>query len=157
MQIRKATLADVDELVKLQDGLVKFHEKLRGSYAWEQTTQGRKKVWRKWAEKVIRSPKMTIMVAVEDGKIVGYMLGAFTKRPPIFKVNKSGVISDVFVAEKYRKKGTGRAIVKEMLKWFKSQGVDYVETSADTRNPLAKKAWHSYGFKDFRIRMMRKI
>ncbi len=154
---RKAKLSDIDDIFKLRDGFVRFHETLRGTDPWEQTILERKQVWRKWAEKVIKSPKMTILIAIDGHRPIGYMLGIINKRPSIFKVRTIGLILDTFVLEKYRNKGVGREILKEMLNWFKSKGVEYVETSVDTRNDLAKKAWRSYGFKDFRTMMIRMV
>jgi len=154
MKIRKAKLSDVNEISYLNSLLMKYHIKF--DRYWNVKKDARK-TYSKYVRKMIRSPKATVFVADDGGKIVGFTSGKIEKRPPIFKIEKCGKVDSTFVLKQYRRRGIGKKLIDELIKWFKSKGIEYVELEVDTRNKIALKAWKKFKFKRFLIKKKKKI
>jgi len=154
LKIRKAKLKDVDRIYYLQSLLMKYHIKFDDFW---RGNKDRRKNFCKHVRSTIRSSNGLVLVAEYNGKIVGYSLAKIKKRPPIFKIQKIGHIHDAFVMKQYRKRGIGRRLVNESLKWFKSKGMNYVEADVDVRNKLGLNAWKKFKLKPYLLRLKRKI
>ena len=150
MIVRKAKIKDVDEITNLNYLLMKYHEKIDKYY---EINKDHRKIHNKYVKKLIRSKNALVLVAEVNGKIVGTMYGAIKKRPPVMEVKKFGHLGDAFILKKYRKQGIGKKLTKELMKWFKSKRVKFVELEADIRNETAMKSWESLGFKSFMVKM----
>lgn len=66
-------------------------------------------------------------VAEEDGRIVGFMISYLL--PFGFGVERSAWISTVGVDPKYMGQGIGGRMAREILSFYRSEGVRYVHTS----------------------------
>lgn len=153
IKVRKAKIKDADEISNLNYLLMKYHEKFDNYY---KINKNHRKIYSKYIKKFIRSKNTLVLVAEVDKKIVGLMLGAIEKRPPIMKVVKFGHLKDTFVLPGYRRRGIGKILAKELMKWFESKEVEFVELESDIRNKIGVKAWKSLGFKPFMVKMKKK-
>jgi ribosomal protein S18 acetylase RimI-like enzyme len=154
IQIRRCKIRDLKSVVDLQSKLVEVHQKLDAYWG---TVKDAKSIWQNHARKSVYSPNALILVAEEADRIVGYVMGYIKRRPPIFKVQRCGEITDIFVSEAYRRKGVGQELVDGLIKWFKSKAVEYVEVKVDVRNKAAVDFWHACDFEDFVSRMKKQI
>lgn len=159
ISIKKAKIKDVEEVAVLSEKFFNYHHKLRhgGIEPWKQTVSNRKYLCKNWAKMVIRSRNETLFIALDNGKIVGYVLGVLEQRPPVFKIKKVGNIYNLFVLDKYRRQRIGKRLLQYILKWFKSKKVKYAKIDVDWKNELGKKVWEKYGFKKYNLSMMKKI
>lgn len=154
IKIRKARLKEVGEISKLQGLLMEGHRKF--DEYW-QARKGARKAFASYAKRMIHSPNAVLFVAEDNGKIVGYSLGKIEKRPPIFKIQKTGQITDAFVLKEYRRKGLAKRMVNRLIEWFKSKGIDIVELDVDNRNDIGMKVWKKMKFERYMIRKKRRI
>jgi len=150
MIVRKAKIKDADEITKLNYLLMKYHEKIDKYY---NINKDHRKICNKYVKKLIRSKNALVLVAEVNEKIVGTMYGAIKKRPPIMKVRKFGHLGDAFILKKYRKQGVGKKLTEELMKWFKSKKIEFVELEVDVRNKIGLKSWKRLGFKPFMTKM----
>jgi ribosomal protein S18 acetylase RimI-like enzyme len=60
-----------------------------------------------------------------------------------------GFICDIFIEKKFRHKGVGEALIKNMVKWFKSKKIRDVELNVYSKNIKALKIYKHLGFKEF--------
>ena len=61
-------------------------------------------------------------------------------------LRKQAVIEDMLVDENYRKKGLGRKILKDLLKWAKDNNMDTIELTTNPKRIAANKLYKSEGF-----------
>lgn len=154
MKIRKAKPEEVGQIADLQQDLM-LHEKKIDSTFYDISKAARKR-FIEFAKKKIENRNSRLLVAIADGKIVGYIMGWVKERPPVFKLKKVGYISDCFVAEKFRGKGIGDKLVQRMLAWFKIKKLNYAELVVTSRNKLGLTVWENLGFEEYR-KIMRRI
>ena len=155
VQIRKAKRDDIDRIVELNKQLTDYHRRLDKYY---KPGSEIKKTFRKYLlEDIIGKRNTRVLVAEINGKIIGYFIGKIKKTKPIIVPKKVGRISDAFVEKEYRKSGIGRAMFRELIKWFKENKIKYVELSVHSKNEIGIKAWQKFGFKEFLKTMRLKI
>ena len=99
-----------------------------------------------WILKNIKGENTVVFVAEVEGKIVGYSLG-WVSQPWAYK-GKRGYICDCFVEKSFRRRGIGKALVKAMLEWFTSKGVECVEADVYSSNVPSLKLFKKLGFEE---------
>lgn len=86
-----------------------------------------------------------------DGEIVGYALG-WINQPWAYK-SKRGYFCDCFVERTYRGRGIGKKLAEALIKWFKENGVECVETDVYANNQVSLRMFTSLGFKEIAKRL----
>jgi ribosomal protein S18 acetylase RimI-like enzyme len=109
----------------------------------------------KHLEGQIESDDDALLVAEESGRIIGYAKIGILQYPPVFEVKKYGLISDVAVAEEYRRKGIGQALYNASTKWFTGKGVTRTELRVANVNNVARGFWSKMGFKPYMTTMFK--
>jgi ribosomal protein S18 acetylase RimI-like enzyme len=89
-------------------------------------------------------------VAIDGKKIVGYAIFYIHQRAPVFEEESFGMISDLVVTAAYRRKGIGGKMVKAMVDWFDSRGIERIELMVASHNKIAYSFWNKYGFDDYK-------
>lgn len=68
-------------------------------------------------------------LAVDNNKAIGLIMGTIPKYSEFdyldYKCPKKGVITELIVSTKYRSKGTGDKLIKQMEKYFKENDCEY--------------------------------
>jgi len=154
MLIRKAKLKDLDVLSKMSLSLLKYHQKFDKYFS---PSKNADKFLKSFQKKCIYSKNYYLIVSILDGKINGYALAGLSSRPPIFKDRKVGFIYDVYVEEKFRKRGIGKELLEEMFNWLKSNKIKNVELSVHAMNALGNKVWIKENFRVTSHKMHREI
>jgi len=155
MKIRKARSEEISQIVELWRGLVLHEKKIDPTYF--DVTKHAENKFLQFVRKKIKDGNSRLLVAIIDGKIVGYILGWVKERPPVFKLKKVGYISDCFVMEKFRGEGIGEKLTQRMLAWFKIKKLNYAELVVTSRNKLGLTVWKNLGFKEYRKIMRKKV
>ena len=148
IDIRDATKDDLGSVIDLWVMLARHHEDI--SYDFTLAWNGRMK-WAKYLKEKYREISTKLIVADEDGKIVGFMLCLLSPNAPIFKERKIGVISDVFVLEERRRKGVAKKMLDVANKWFRKNKVRSVRLNVANDNLEARAAWRRLGFRAYVI------
>lgn len=154
MKVRKARISDVSEIATLNRLLMKYHENFDRYY---KVNKNQRKLYSKYIRKLIRFKNSLVLVAEVDKKIVGFMYGEIKNRPPIMEGKKYGHLGDAFILREYRNGGLGGKLTKELIKWFKSKGVKFVELEVDMRNETGLNFWKRLGFKPFMVKARKKL
>lgn len=154
MNIRKAKIKDLKDVVELSYKSAIYHKKLTLYYDIDKDV---KNILSKSLRKNIYSSNSCIFIAEENNKIIGYLLAFKVNRPEMFKVKKAGLIADVFIKEEYRRKGIGDKLVKECFDWFKGDKISFVEINVEVSNKQAMNFWNKKGFKDVSIERYKRI
>ena len=149
MEIRKAKLKDIAQIVNYGLELLKYHQSIDLYFTPDKNA---KNFYQKLFRKFIYSRNSNLLVAEDCGEVIGYALGGIHPRMPIFKIKRIGSINDMFVIEEFREAGISKLFLIEMKKWFKSKKVKYVELSVHVENKIGRKVWLKYGFRDYMVK-----
>lgn len=93
---------------------------------------------REGVERFLRRNPTTSMAAVADGKIVGAILCGHDGR--------RGCLYHVCVAEKYRMRGIGKAMVVFCMEALKAEHINKVSLIAFTQNDIGNAFWRQIGW-----------
>lgn len=153
--IRKAKIKDIPKMLPLWLELMDFHEKLDAVYY-----KRNKKALQSCKiqiKKNIYGKNSTYLVAEEDNKIVGYIGGNIEKRPPGMQIQENGFVLGASVTKKYQNKGIGKKLEKELLRWFKTKKIKFVELRSHSKNKKTIIAWQKMGYKENLKLMIKKL
>ena len=151
MRIRKATIKDFDKLKELKSEF----------YLWEYKGDNRidpNYVKRGLGLRLAKNlrQKDTVFFIVEDKKdIVGYAGAEIQKNPAYVKFKKKGHLFNLYVRPKYRRKGIGKKLTKEVLKWFRKNNVKDLMIRVYKHNKIAHELYKKFGFQDYFIELMK--
>jgi ribosomal protein S18 acetylase RimI-like enzyme len=154
IKIAKARKSHLPGIVEVWKEFMDFHRDLDSRFM--RSRQGHKK-FREYIAESIGSRKSQLFVALDNVRIIGYGLALIGKYPPVFKKKSYGIIADLAVNSEYRRKGTGEAIYKEILNWFKGKGISRIELSVATKNRVANSFWSKMGFSPYMSRFYMEI
>ena len=107
--------------------------------------------------RLMKSEDGLVLVALDEGQVVGYSLSEIKGPMKGYKLEKFGAVGHVAVTAHYRRRGIGEEILREILKWFQSRNIDRVELEVLAKNPVAYSFWKKHGFTDYRHRLYRQI
>lgn len=150
--IRRATPADLPALGRLGALLVREHHdfdpkrfipatsETEAGYAWYLGTQ-------------LEVTNVTVMVAEENGDVVGYTYAGLEGRDYMALRGPAGALYDIVVDPAKRRRGVGRLLIDAALAFLKDLGAPRVVLSTATRNDAAQHLFESVGFRRTMIEM----
>lgn len=143
--IRRATLKDLDAICTLSQYLFDHERQFTDEYhmAWSQEPAGRK-----FFTKCLRSRKSFTLLAVSDGKVVGYILIkllTFAWRD----FNPIAEVTNVSVDPLYRGQGIGTKLFTRAIDLAKKRGAKRMSVEALADNLAAVRLYKRLGFSDF--------
>jgi len=148
IRIREARKEDLGAVVCLWEKLATQHGKLSSEL---QLAPDSRRKWARYLAKRFSEKSTKLIVAEENGDVVGFMLCLLTPNTPIYRDKTIGVISDVFVNEERRRKGVAGMMLKLALRWFTKNEASSVQLGVAYANLEARATWNQLGFKPFYI------
>lgn len=141
IQIRKATLSDLEVLDAFQQKLI----------AHERTVEPVIKQEEPFRYYNIRalldgSRQAIVMIAEADGIPVGSGFGEIRQNDHFFSDPLQGYIGLIYVDEAYRGHHISALIMDEIVQWFHKAGVHHIRLKVYANNTSALKAYEKYGF-----------
>ena len=102
-----------------------------------------------------------IWFAEEEGKIVGYIIGANWTQSEMNKLeigpHTLGEVVDLFIEEDYRRQGIGTKMLQMMEDYFKEKGCDSMWVQVFAPNEKAHNTYKKFGFIDREIGMLKQL
>lgn len=152
--VRPAEKKDLPALGRMGTGLVHFHhaldqqrfmvpagdDDLEGGYRW-------------WLEKEMGDKKALVLVAEVDAEVIGYAYGRFEGRDWGKLLDRRGELIDIWVDEKARRTGAGRALCEAIIEGFRAKKIHQVVLYAASENPRAQAMFKSIGFRPTMVEM----
>ncbi|MEM5869578.1 MAG: GNAT family N-acetyltransferase [Candidatus Aenigmatarchaeota archaeon] len=151
--IKEAKKDDFEALLKLWKKATDYHHKLdkKRFLSGEERENFLKKRLKEFLAKKRRNRK--ILLAVKKEKPIGLFIASIRKSPNYLRERKIGEIEVAFIEEKFRRKGIGKMLFEELVKWFKKRKINLIEVLVDSRNEIGISAYKKYGFKEVAKRM----
>ncbi|MBI2611224.1 GNAT family N-acetyltransferase [Candidatus Gottesmanbacteria bacterium] len=156
MIIRRAEEKDIPMITKLGEGLTSLHLEFDPDY-YVYDREGFSASFSQWLRTQIPLLTSLLLVAEENGNIVGFMSGFIKYLFPWYSIKRVGHISFTFIDGNFRGRGIGSKLLAEAIAWFKSQNLSYVELYANEKNSPGLSFWKSHGFDDFQKFLRKRI
>ncbi len=160
VKIRNATAKDVPTLTRLWHGLMNHHMSLAKTkeqkelYELREDAEGR---WIGWLTGYLQSDDGLVLVAEDNGKVVGYSMNFVKPNIPIYVVDKLGHFSDLYIEPEYRGKGIGREFFERVMAWLKKKKIRYASIGAQSVNPDAQEIYRKWGNKEFYLELRKRV
>jgi ribosomal protein S18 acetylase RimI-like enzyme len=150
--IRAATVADVPAIGVMWLQLVAYHRTLDDRMPIP-APNGAARYGARIASSLDDS-HTKVLVAEDDGKLVGYVMGVLVDlMPETFEEERGGFLADIFVQPEQRHKGVGRALVDALRRWFLARDIDHFEWYVASANVEGIAFWRAIGGGDVMLRM----
>jgi len=99
----------------------------------------------------------SILLAEADGQVVGFLEASLRDYAEGCDTAPVGYIEGWFVAEAYRRRGVGAALVRAAEAWARSQGCTEMASDAELHNLLSHRAHAALGYEEVeRVVLFRK-
>ena len=154
--VRRATPADLPSIGRLGALLVAEHydfDPQRFLAARPETPAG----YASFISTQLEEPDKAVLVADEDGEVIGYAYAAAEGYDYMALRGPAGVLHDIIVAPGLRGRGVGRLLLEAALEFLRSRGVPRVVLSTAEKNEGAQRLFASMGFRRTMIEMTREL
>jgi ribosomal protein S18 acetylase RimI-like enzyme len=141
--IRRALPSDVESIVEIRL-LSQAHFEKSNAQIWRITEEG-KKLLKQKVENDLADMNTQVLLAEVDGKIIGFVQGVVECRSD-YMPRMVGQVSLVYVVKRFRRKGVGRRLVKELCRFFNSNKVENLTVRYIIGNKEAEGFWRKLGF-----------
>ena len=98
-----------------------------------------------------------ILVARSGDGLIGIIVGAIWDYLPFYKIARMGYISDLYVAPAVRGRGIGSALIREMEKWFREQGVEFARIETINAYDGNQRLYERLGYEPFLVELRRRL
>jgi ribosomal protein S18 acetylase RimI-like enzyme len=149
MNIRKATIDDIEEINKLffildKDGVEYQPEHFK---IGERTNE--------YFQEIISNPLSDFLLIVLDDKIIGFSLlfEKETKGLSLLIPCKYAYLQDFVVKEEYRNRGFGTQLFNASKQWAKDHGMDYLRLSVFPTNDKGIRFYKRHGLMEQMLTM----
>ena len=144
--VRLATRRDIEHVVALWIALTEYHAALEPLFAMRDHAEDEV---RRIVEAQLRDPDTVLFVAEADAALIGLCIVRVDRAPPIHAEVCRGEITDLFVAEAFRRGGIGRGLADAALAWAREQGAERIEVRVAPDNQRGQDFWRASGFGAF--------
>ena len=153
MKIRKATVKDFEKLKDIK--LESKKDEMRYSDSLKPLSKTID-IYFEYFKEELKKKNSAVFIA-EDKKPIGIIIATYFTPLRISKFGKKGYVSNLYVQKKYRNKGVGKKLLYASLKWLKENNVKYISLEIHLENKTALKFYRKYGFKDYTLKLAKKI
>lgn len=140
--VRPGTIADLDGIVACSSALFAEDAGARDpalNVNWPQE-HGRARF-----VDALSDPDRLVMVAEDDGRIVGHLTGALSG-PTAMRPVTVATLGSMYVEPSHRSQGIGARLVEEFRKWARHHGARYAGVTAYASNEAAVRFYRTNGF-----------
>jgi len=160
--IRKAKLKDLDMMVGLWNTFMKLHNdiviknnnKIRVHVLMKKNADD---MFYKWTKSNIRSKDALVLIAEYDGVPIGYSMAYIKNNVRIYKIDKTGYLSDMYIKKKYQGKGISSMLKDKTFAWMRKNNIAYASVQVYDDNLHAYNVYKNWGFFEFITEMRKKL
>ncbi|HDD46502.1 MAG TPA: GNAT family N-acetyltransferase [Candidatus Aenigmarchaeota archaeon] len=152
--VREAGIGDLEELFNIWLELVEEEKR----YDKDMKGIGElREIYGRYIRSFLTRARHVVFVALDGSRIIGFVAGKIIRAPVVYEYGERGYISEVFVKPEYRNKGIGSMLIKEIIAWFKKNGVRRVLLDSYAKNKAAMNFYKKFGFEEYFINMKKNI
>lgn len=139
IEIRKALELDIEVLLSFEQGIVATER------PFDSTLKDGEIHYYDLLE-LIKSEKAIVLVAVNDGEIIGSGYAKILPAKPYQKFKEYAYLGFMFVKPAFRGQGINQKILHELMNWAKLKKLTEIRLKVYDKNTAAKKAYVKAGF-----------
>jgi len=143
LKIRRAASSDVERIVEL-GLLLQEHAEKSNPLIWRITEEGKKLIKQK-VETDLTDSNVLVLLAEAHGEVIGYVRGEVVRRSDHVP-ETVGHVSLMYVVRRFRRKGVGICLMKELCRFFDSQKAQDLTVRYIIGNKEAEGFWRKLGF-----------
>ena len=143
LAIKRAAPSDVQRIVELRL-LAQEHMEKSNPLIWRITEEG-ERLLRQKVENDLANVNIHVLLAEVDGEVIGYIQGEVICRSE-YKPRIVGHVSLAYVMKRFRRKGIGSRLVKELCRFFDSNRIENLTVRYVIGNKEAEGFWKKLGF-----------
>lgn len=151
--VRAATSADRNALGRMGAALARLHHR------WDpprfMLPEGIEEGYRAWLGREAKNPKAVVLVAEQEGAVVGYAYGRLEERNWNALLDVHGGFHDLWVEKGAREGGAGRALAEAMIAALEALGAPRVVLGVSPHNQPAQRLFAAIGFRPTMLEMTR--
>ena len=153
--IRAATPSDADALGRMGAALARLHHELdRTRFMLPDDIEAG---YRWWLQKEMENPQAVVVVAEQDGAVVGYGYGRLEGQDWNRLLDRHGELVDLWVEPGARRGGIGAALVERTAAEMVERGAPRIVLATATPNVTAQRLFARLGFRSTMIEMTRDV
>jgi ribosomal protein S18 acetylase RimI-like enzyme len=141
--VRRATSSDVDTIVRLRL-LLQEHVEDSNLLVWRITERGRR-LLKQETGKDLSNRNICVLLAEVGGETIGFAQGEVASRSD-YTPRTVGHISLLYVIRRFRRKGVGRRLVKELCEFYNPNKAEHLTVRYIIGNEEAEGFWTQLGF-----------
>lgn len=143
VKIREAREEELLKVGRLWGKFMAFNAEFNSSFRVKKKAP---EIFSKEMIEKIRDSSCRLTVAEIDGDLAGFCYSYISHKPKHFKLEKFGFVGDLYVEPEYRRRGVGRMLVLDTMKFFSRRKVRQIELLVAVKNTNTIKFWESLGF-----------
>jgi len=106
---------------------------------------------REHREMILADPRTAILVAEQQGRVLGYVHGQVETNDPVYLPERYGVIVDLIVCEGHRREKIGTRLFEACREWFVSRGIGELRLHVPVSAGDAQRFFEAVGHQAHRI------
>ena len=143
VDIRKATLVDIDDIVALNHALFQEDAGQRDPFT---NLNCPKEHGKTYFSQLLAQDNSICFLAEDDGEIIGYLIGYLKSKGQLRPIQLTELES-MFVQSEFRDQGIGSELVNRFQKWSQERGADRIFVTAYMASEKAVRFYRRLGFK----------
>lgn len=115
------------------------------------TSRNAEKMMRNFLADLSSASHSFLFVAQAGGGIVGFVSGEMREGSPTFHPRSWASIDDIFVAEEFRSRGIGKALIEKVRGWAKERSTTGISLQVAAANERGRDFYRDLGFREVSI------
>jgi GNAT superfamily N-acetyltransferase len=103
--------------------------------------------FRHWAARMADDPRATLVVAEEDGHLIGYVLATIECDPPIYVSNEFAIVREWWVEPAFRGRGVGKALIDHAAADLAKSGLNQLRVRTAAADEATRAILQRSGFR----------
>jgi ribosomal protein S18 acetylase RimI-like enzyme len=146
MEIRKATIDDFEQVKDIKLKIKAAEEQYNTSLRPLRENSER---YLSYLRNDLSDPDRAVFMATDRDETIGMVTGRIYRTLPIRIRRKEGRISNLFVLPAHRNSGLGTELVRELLEWFRGEGIKDVRLSVHWGNTAGLELYRKLQFEEY--------